>query len=122
MKVNKIGLAWIVVTDVKKAKVFFSETLGLKVSSEAAEYGWLELQAEQGDMLLGVGQENDKDSIKPGQNAVVTFSIDDLDAAKAELEGKGVSFIGEVMEVPGHVKLALFTDPDGNHLQLVQQL
>jgi hypothetical protein len=35
---------------------------------------------------------------------------------------KQVKMLGEMMEVPGHVKLQMFQDSDGNHFQLAQML
>ena len=55
-------------------------------------------------------------------NAVLAMTVDDIVAAKKELEGKKVSFIGDIIEVPGYVKMATFADPDGNIFQLVQEL
>ena len=55
-------------------------------------------------------------------NAVLAMTVDDIVAAKKELEGKKVSCIGDIIEVPGYVKMATFADPDGNIFQLVQEL
>ncbi len=115
-------LAWITVSDFKKAKKFFTETLGLKLESEATEYGWMELDAG-GGAKIGVGAESKEDpSMRAGQNAVITLSVDDIQKARAELGQKGVKLIGDIFEVPGHVKMQLFCDPDGNLFQLVEQL
>ena len=109
----------ITVADFKKAEKFFIETLGLKLKNKAPEYGWLELSGTEGGGVLGVGQcMGDQ---KAGVNAVVTFSVDDIEKTIKDLKSKGVS-VGEIMEVPGHVKLATFSDPDGNEFQLAQEL
>lgn len=121
MVVKNIGLAWITVSDFAKSKHFFTETLGLKISSIAEEYGWLELKAQEGDFFLGIGKDNAENIIKPGKNAVVTLTIDDVVAAKAELESKKIK-VGEIQEIPGHVKMAFFQDHDGNYFQLVEPL
>ena len=122
MKINKMGLAWVTVASAENSKKFYTETLGLNLTCDAQEHGWMELAGEEKSFSLGVGQDNDQNPIKVGGNAVITLSVDDIVAAKAELEGKGITFIGDIQEIPGHVKLALFQDPDGNHLQLVQNL
>ena len=121
MVVKKIGLAWISVKDNEKAKKFFTQDLGFKISCDVPEHNWMELQAEDGNFLFGVGQDDDQNPIKPGQNAVLALTVEDIDAAKAELEGKGIK-VGDVVEIPGHVKMALFQDPDGNNFHLVQKL
>ena len=50
------------------------------------------------------------------------FGVADIDAARVELEAKGVVFDGDTRELPGMVKLATFFDPDGNRYMLAQSL
>lgn len=129
MKISKIGLAWIAVHDIERATHFLSDVVGLTVLNMLKEQGWAELVALRGDIVLGVGQVSDHQEvdpehgspIKPGQNAIITLTVDNIVSAKAELEQKGVSFVGDIIEVPGHVKLVTFTDPDGNFFQLVEE-
>ena len=45
------------------------------------------------------------------------FHVDDFDAAKAELESRGVEFMGETID-SGICLQALFKDPDGNMLAI----
>jgi predicted enzyme related to lactoylglutathione lyase len=45
------------------------------------------------------------------------FHVDDFDAAKAELESRGVEFVTEVID-SGVCKQAIFQDPDGNSLAI----
>ena len=49
------------------------------------------------------------------------FEVDDIEAAKAELEGKGVKLLGGVFNY-GAVKLAAFEDVNGNVLQIYQHV
>lgn len=123
MAIKKIELAWISASNIKKAKEFFEKKLGLKIHVADENYGWLELSGKDGGMLLGVGSsEEEYGPIKPGQNAIVTFTVDDIAHTKVDFEEKGVKFIGDIMEVPGQVKLALFVDEDGNKFQIVETL
>jgi predicted enzyme related to lactoylglutathione lyase len=43
--------------------------------------------------------------------------VDDVAAARAELEAKGVEFEGDTFDT-GVCHMAFFTDPDGNDLML----
>jgi predicted enzyme related to lactoylglutathione lyase len=123
MDIKKFGLAWVMASDIKKSKEFFTQKLGLNVTDDSTEYGWMELKAQEGDFLFGVGQcSEDFSPVKPGQNAVLTMTVEDIVAAKAELEAKQVNVVGDIVEVPGHVKMLFFTDADGNYYQLVQEL
>lgn len=124
MKIKKIGLAWIATSDIAKAKDFFANILELEVSADSQEHGWLEFKAKGDSFLLGVGEvkeESENSPVMPGYNAVVTFTVDDIDATKKELEAKKVD-IYDIVEVPGHVKMAFMQDNDGNIFQVVQMI
>lgn len=121
--IKRSDLAWITVSDVKKAKEFFTKVLGLELQCDTPEYGWLELRPKEGGVTLGVGQCSDEyTEVKPGQNAVVTFTVDDIEKTKAEFQKRGVTLLGDIVEVPGHVKMLFFTDFDGNKFQVCQIL
>ena len=53
----------------------------------------------------------------PQKNAHPALHVDDVAAARAELEAKGVEFNGDTFDT-GVCHMALFTDPDGNDLML----
>lgn len=123
MHIKRADLAWIAVGDIKEAKRFFGEVLGLELRAEAQEYGWLEFVPKEGGCALGVGQCNQEyNEVKPGNNAILTFTVDDIMSAKVELARNNVTILGDIVEVPGHVKMLFFTDRDGNKFQLVQVL
>jgi predicted enzyme related to lactoylglutathione lyase len=122
MVIKGFHLAWIVVKDLKQAVDFYTNTIGLKCKTLEEKYGWAELTGEEGGALLGIAQKSDHESIQPGQNAVVTLTVENLEASKADLENKGAKMQGGVIEVPGNVRLQMVVDRDGNHFQLVQLL
>ena len=121
MVVRSIDLAWVTVADMQKAKDFFVKNLGLKVVSDSPEFGWAELAAESG-ARFGLGKENPQSPIKAGQNAVVCFNVDDIVATKKALEENNVTILGDIVEIPGNVKLLLIKDEDGNIYHLAQKL
>jgi catechol 2,3-dioxygenase-like lactoylglutathione lyase family enzyme len=49
--------------------------------------------------------------------APIAFQVEDVRAAKAELESRGVSFQGDIID-SGVCHQAIFEDPDGNTLDL----
>lgn len=123
MIIKQVGLAAITVSDLHKAKSFFVDMLGLKISTNAPEYGWLELVGTEGGSPLGVGQENPQHgSLKAGTNAIISLSVDNLVQAKQELEAKGVIFFGDIIEISGEAKMIFFADPDGNKFLLVENI
>lgn len=130
MKISSMGLAWISTANVERSQTFFKDVLGLDMTTYSKEWGWSEYAPADGKFNLGVcGCETIKDvpqngfsCTKAGDNAVLTMNVDDIVAAQAELVAKNVTVLGDIIEVPGHVKMLMFLDPDGNRFQLVQML
>lgn len=117
-----MDLSWIVVKDLKKAVKFYTDTIGLKLMEMHDQFGWAELAGHDGGARLGIAQARSENTLEPGDNACVTFTVENLEKAKAALEEKGTKCVGDLQEVPGHVKLQMVVDPDGNHMQLVELL
>lgn len=122
MNLKSIDLAWIVVNDIQQAIKFYTETVGFKLMEFHEDFGWAELQGPNGGAKLGIAQlrPESNDGVLPGQNAVLTFTVKNLDTAIADMLKKGATLIGTVQEIPGHVKLQMASDQDGNRFQLVQ--
>ena len=121
MKNYGISLSWIVVKDVKEAIKFYTETVGLTLREFNPEYGWAELMGPEGS-ALGIAQEDMEQNIKAGTNAIVTVTVDDINKARSDFLKRNVTLVGDVIEVPGHVKMQTFQDKDGNTMQLVEIL
>jgi predicted enzyme related to lactoylglutathione lyase len=114
---RSINMTWVVVDDLDRAIKFYTDVVGLNLQEHVPEFGWAELQGNGGCRLgLATGPHS------PGGNAVIAISVDDIDAASKEMQGKGAKLIGDMIEIPGHVKLQDMVDPDGNQLQLAQKL
>jgi predicted enzyme related to lactoylglutathione lyase len=122
MSVKEIGLSWIVVKDIKSAVQYYTEVVGLKLSEFNEQYGWAELEGHDGGCRLGIAQENPQEKVKAGQNAVITFTVDNLEKSKAKMIKLGAKCEGDVMEVPGHVKMQTIIDQDGNCFQICEIL
>ncbi len=125
MKTKSIDLVWIIVKDFKSALKFYTEVAGLKVLEIQEEWGWAELAGHDGKgMKLGIAQQrpDNQDPIQPGQNGVITLSVDNIDQACKDLAKQGANLVGEILEVPGHVKMQTVRDGDGNTFQLVQDI
>ena len=93
---------------------FFKETLGLSAFHELEGLSILRLQGGEWVEVFGP---SDPHFSEFDSGPVVEFLVDDLDEARAELEGKGVAFAGETFDT-GVCHMAQFTDPDGNALML----
>ena len=124
MNLKSMDLAWIVVNDLQKAVKFYTETVGLKLLKMEEKWGWAELAGPNGGARIGIAQTSPQspDNVKPGENAVMTFTVVDIEQAIADLVKKGTKLEGGLQEVPGHVKLQTVVDTDGNRFQLAQLL
>lgn len=122
MAVKGLNLAWIVVKDIRKAIKFYTESVGMKLLTFEEKYGWAELAGKDGGAMLGIAQQSEMETILPGQNAVITLSVDEIEKKVAEMIQRGVRKKGEMMVIPGHVKLQMMVDPDNNHFQIVETL
>ncbi len=115
MKVEGTDFAVVFVADFPRAVEFYGETLGL---GELRDYGKIPGgEFETGNLTLAildaaaVGRE-----FSPSGHPLA-LRVDDVEAARAELEGQGVEFLGETMD-SGVCLQAPFKDPDGNVLIL----
>jgi predicted enzyme related to lactoylglutathione lyase len=101
--------------DWEAARKFYGETLGLPFGKQ-----WGEMPAgefETGTVTIALMQV-DAFNIEFSPNSLpFEFHVDDFDAAKAELESRGVEFVTDVID-SGVCKQAIFSDPDGNSLAI----
>ena len=123
------------VRDLDASIAWFKDTLGFEEQFKVAEAGWAEVSTPAEGVSIGLDQ-TDADvegsslrgagpSRSPAEGSggcVPVFGVVDIDAARAELEAKGVEFQGDTVELPGMVKLATFFDPDGNRYMFAQSL
>ncbi|MBS4168233.1 VOC family protein [Parachlamydia sp. AcF125] len=122
MKIQAIKLCWVVVSDLEQAIKFYQECLGLQLKEWNKEFGWAEFEGYEGGGRLGVSQANEYTPLSAGSNAVVALNVEDIEKAKEDCQKKGVTCVGDVIEVPGQVKLLTCRDQDGNWFQLAQPL
>ena len=109
------------VTDITRAKKFYSDTLGLKLIDEGETPGHIAYDAGEGTFLMVYFRPSPPTS----DSTSAAFSVDDVETAVQELKNRGVKF--EVYDLPGvewngeiaslgDMKAAWFKDPDGNIL------
>ena len=101
--------------DYETAARFYGEVLGLPFSKR-----WGEMPAgefETGNLTLGVMQSDAFGVTFQPNNHPIALHVDDFEAAKTELESRGVTFNGETLD-SGVCWQAFFADPDGNVLSI----
>ncbi len=109
------------VTDWPAARTWYREKLGLQERFATEEGGWVDFESPAGGTSIGLSDLRGEPHPGPG-GVNITFGVSDIESAKAELESKGVQFLGPIEDVPGMVRLASFQDPDGNVMLLAQSL
>ena len=114
MKIKAIGFVAIPVTDIKRARSFYEEVLGLKASGEMMQGRWIEYDV--GDDTLAIA--NVSDTWTPSdQGTGAAFEVEDFDEAIRRLKDRQVPFAGEPFETPC-CHMAVIQDPDGNKLMI----
>src|SRR6187455_1430599 len=92
------------VSDYDTALAWYRDVLGFDVVFELREWGWAQLQSPVQGLLLGIGQS--EEPVQAGGGATLTFTVEDIDAARGYLEREGVRFDGETRQVEDMVRLA----------------
>ena len=104
------------VSDLDRASRFYEETLGLEKKYEYSSY----VGFECGGVEIGLIPKPSEEQKVSQLSASVELLVDDIEKSCKELREKGVRFVEELHEEPWGGRLATFTDPDGNNLQMVQ--
>jgi predicted enzyme related to lactoylglutathione lyase len=110
--ITKLDFVGVPSTDAERSRAFYIDTLGLRQDTHSQYEFWV------GQTCFGIWEpEKMRMPFAPQKNAHIALHVDDIDSARAELESKGVEFLGETFD-SGVCRMALFTDPDGNDLML----
>jgi predicted enzyme related to lactoylglutathione lyase len=101
--------------DFDAAVDFYENTLGLPLS---ARYGQMPgVEFETGNLTIAVVQSEAFKMEPQTNNHPIALRVDDVAAARTELESKGVKFLGETLDT-GVCHMAPFEDSEGNILLL----
>lgn len=115
-------IAFVATADPAKAKLFYSNTLGLRLVDETPFA--LEFDAHGTMLRIQIVE-----TLTPAQHTVLGWRVDDIASAVRALSANGARFeqfegmpqddLG-VWNSPGGAKVAWFKDPDGNVLSLTE--
>ncbi len=110
--ITKLDFVGIPSRDAERSRSFYVDTLGLRPDDKAQFDVWV------GETCFGIWEpEKMGMEFAPQKNAHPALHVDDVEAARSELEAKGIEFHGETLDT-GVCHMALFSDPDGNDLML----
>jgi catechol 2,3-dioxygenase-like lactoylglutathione lyase family enzyme len=101
--------------DIGAAEKFYGETLGLEFGKRYGQMPGIEY--ETGSLTIAIVQSEAFGMTYATNSNPIALHVDDVEAARAELESRGVKFGADTMDT-GVCHMAFFTDPDGNALML----
>jgi catechol 2,3-dioxygenase-like lactoylglutathione lyase family enzyme len=110
--VSKVDFVAIPSTDVGRARGFYVDTLGLRPDERNPAEFWV------GDTCFSIYEPAQYGlEFQPQTRAPLALHVDDVEAARKELQDKGVEFMGDTLDT-GVCHMAFVADPDGNILML----
>jgi catechol 2,3-dioxygenase-like lactoylglutathione lyase family enzyme len=111
MRIERVDFVDVPTRDPERAVAFYRDVLGLPQNPrEPSEF-------EAGNVTLALWEPEKQDvELESPAARGIALRVEDVAAAKAELEAKGVEFVGE--RDSGVCNMAFFSDPDGNSLIL----
>lgn len=116
--IRRIAFTLYPVTDMVRARRFYEETLGLRLTRrEAREFEWVEYDLDGGTFALTSLTEGGAPSADAGGS--IAFEVQNVDETVEQLRGKGVRVKLEPLSTPV-CRLAVILDSEGNALTLHQ--
>ena len=108
----KLELVQVPVTDVDRAKAFYTEQVGFNADHDHRvndQLRFVQLTPPGSGCSIAIGPPT---KMAPGSIEGLQLVVADADAAHAELSGRGVE-VSDVQEFPWG-RFVFFSDPDGN--------
>jgi catechol 2,3-dioxygenase-like lactoylglutathione lyase family enzyme len=116
LTITGVDFVTVPTSDIEAARQFYGDVLGLPFLKQWGELPGIEFQA--GNLTIAI-----MDPTAFGMQAAaphtlpIALQVDDVAAAKAQLEAAGVEFQGDIID-SGVCHQAFFRDPAGNTLGL----
>ncbi len=105
---------WYRVRDLEEARAFYRERLGFEEAYVDEEDRWARLVRGNAELAIAEGEREEAE-------AVLTVDVTDIKQEAERLRGAGVE-VGTVLEIPGTIRLLDIFDPDGNRVQLSEEI
>jgi catechol 2,3-dioxygenase-like lactoylglutathione lyase family enzyme len=112
--VERTDFVSVPVTDLERSTAWYRDTLGLEQTGEGQ---WPEFRLGENVFLYLLDPTNIGQTFNGPHTSAIALRVPDVQAAKRELEEKGVAFAGDVFDT-GVCHMAPFRDPDGNAFML----
>jgi catechol 2,3-dioxygenase-like lactoylglutathione lyase family enzyme len=114
VQVERTDFISVPVTNLERSTAFYRDTLGLE---QIGRDQWPEFQLGENVSLYLLDPTNIGQEFKGPHSGSIALRVRDVEAARTELEGRGVVFDGDTFDT-GVCHMAFFRDPDGNALML----
>jgi predicted enzyme related to lactoylglutathione lyase len=113
--ITGVDFAAVSTKDLAAADEFYGEKLGLARSVYMLDRNYAEF--ETGNLTLSVIDAEKMGLEHKVRGHEIALHVDDVEAARKTLEGRGVQFKGDTLDT-GVCHMAFFEDPDGNAFML----
>lgn len=113
--IRRIWDVMLTVSDLKRAVNFYENILGLQKKYEYKDYAGFDC----GGVEIGLRTWGGLEDPRKGEPSL-DFLVDNVDEACEKLKEKGVKFTIPPSDAVWGARFAIFNDPDGNTMQLVQ--
>jgi catechol 2,3-dioxygenase-like lactoylglutathione lyase family enzyme len=107
---------WYRVRNLGLARAFYTDVLGFTETFVADESVWVALDRDKTEIALAEGEPQAGD-----EGGVATIDVEDIKAERERLERANVR-VGTVFELQGAMRLLDVYDPDGNRIQLAEDV
>ena len=105
---------WYHVRDFDAGRAFYTDKLGFAETYLDEEGRWARLMHGEMEIAIAEGEPQE-------EAGVATLDVDDIKAEAERLRAEGVE-VGTVLELHGQMRLLDVYDPDGNRIQLAEEL
>ena len=106
---------WYRVRNLGAARAFYRDLLGFTETFVDEDDRWATLDRERTEIALTEGEPETE------EGAVATIDVDDVKGERERLAGAQVE-VGTVLELHGAMRLLDVYDPDGNRIQLAEEV
>jgi catechol 2,3-dioxygenase-like lactoylglutathione lyase family enzyme len=119
-KITRVWLAAVPVSNLEAAVAFYAGKLGLTLQLWAKEKGWAELGPDEPLGKIALYVPDAEDVCQPGGPTGIVFDTDSIYDLHRKLVDEGVRFKLKPEKRDFGGLMAVFTDPDGNEFQVVE--
>jgi catechol 2,3-dioxygenase-like lactoylglutathione lyase family enzyme len=105
---------WYRVKDIDAGRAFYTQKLGFTETYVDGDGRWAKLERQGMEIALAEGEPEE-------EGGVATVDVEDVKAEADRLRGEGVE-VGVVFELHGEMRLLDVFDPDGNRIQLAEDV